>query len=36
MNWIENWLTDRIQQLLVDVDVSNGKALLSGITQGSV
>ena len=35
-DWIEQWLTDRRQQVVVDGDVSNWKSVLSGVSQGSV
>ena len=36
INWIEQWLTDRRQRVVVDGEVSNGKPVLSGVPQGSV
>ena len=33
-DWIEQWLTDRRQRVVVDGEVSNWK--LSGVPQGSV
>ena len=35
INWIEQWLTDRRQHVVVDREVSNWKSVLSGV-QGSV
>ena len=35
-DWIEQWLTDRRQRVVVDGEVSNWKSVLSGIPQGSV
>ena len=35
-DWIEQWLTDRRQRVVVDGDVSNWKSVLSGVPQGSV
>ena len=35
-DWIEQWLTDRRQRVVVDGEVSNGKSVLSGVPQGSV
>ena len=34
--WIEQWLTDRRQRVVVDGEVSNWKSVLSGVSQGSV
>ena len=36
INWIETWLIDRKQRVVVDGEVSNWKSLLSGEPQGSV
>ena len=36
INWIEKWLIDRRQRVVVDGEVSNWKAILSGVPQGSV
>ena len=36
INWIEQWLIDRRQRVVVDGEVSNGKSVLSGVPQGSV
>ena len=36
INWIEQWLTDRRQRVVVDGEVSSGKSVLSGVPQGSV
>ena len=36
VNWIEQWLTDRRQRVVVDGEVSSGKSVLSGVPQGSV
>ena len=36
INWIEQWLTDRRQRVVVDWEVSSWKSVLSGVPQGSV
>ena len=36
INWIEQWLTDRRQRVVVDREVSSWKSVLSGVPQGSV
>ena len=33
--WIEQWLTDRRQRVVVDGEVSNWKSVLSGVPQRS-
>ena len=35
-DWIEQWLTDRRQRVVVDGEVSNWKSVLSGVPKGSV
>ena len=35
-DWIEQWLIDRRQRVVVDGEVSNWKSFLSGVPQGSV
>ena len=36
INWIEKWLTHRIQRVIVDGEISNWKSVLIGVPQGSV
>ena len=36
INWIEKWLIDRRQSVVVVGDVSNWKSVLSGVPQGSL
>ena len=36
INWIEKWLTHRRQRVIVNIEISNWKSVLSGVPQGSV
>ena len=36
INWVEQWLTDRRQRVVVDGEVSSWKSFLNGVPQGSV
>ena len=36
INWIEQWLTDRRQRVVVEGEVSSWKSVLSEVPQGSV
>ena len=36
INWIEQWLTDRKQRVVVDREVSSWMSVLGGVPQGSV
>ena len=36
INWIEKWLTHRIQRVIIDGEILNWKSVLSGVPQGSV
>ena len=36
ITWIEKWVINRRQRVVVDEEVSNCKSVLSGVPQGSV
>ena len=36
INWLEKWLIDRRQRVVVDGEISNWKSVLSVVPQGSV
>ena len=36
INWVEEWLIDRRQRVVVDGEVSNWKSVLRGVLQESV
>ena len=36
INWIEQWLSDRRQMVVIDGEVSSWKSVLSGVPQRSV
>ena len=36
INWVEQWLIDRRQSVVVDGEVSNWKSVLSGVPHGSL
>ena len=36
INWVEKWLIDRRQRVVIDGEVSHWKSVLSGVPQGSV
>ena len=36
IHWIQAWLTDRRQRVIVEGDISNWKPVLSGVPEGSV
>ena len=36
IDWLEQWLTDRRERVVVDGQVSNWTFVLSGVAQGSV
>ncbi len=36
INWIDQWLNERKQRVVVDGEVSSWKSVLSGVLQGSI
>ena len=36
ISWIQAWLTDRRQRVILEGEISNWKSVLSGVPQGSV
>ena len=36
VNWIEQWLTDRRQRVVMEGEISSWKSVLSGVLQGYV